>query len=225
MEQGVPSLEYLRENRILLYDRTGVYFLFKDKNLVYVGKTTKGIKRIFQHDDKEFDGYYFVDVPPDELSYTEKELILKYKPRYNLSIPGERIKRREVKETKLERIKLCPHNLGDRDDIDLTKYVLANMISNSRQLKELIALQWLEFTSLLASHGVMQNGEIYFRLDYDLMSEELPFLYSSNSKRFPAMVDNLKKRSLLKTFINKNTTYFFIPEEYRILDKKIRRAE
>lgn len=42
--------------------KRGVYFLFNHGECVYIGKTDKGIPRIFQHADKEFDSYKFIEL-------------------------------------------------------------------------------------------------------------------------------------------------------------------
>lgn len=49
----------------------GIYFLFKDNQLLYVGKTNAGILRVNSHNDKDFDSYSFLKL--DNL--TEKEIL------------------------------------------------------------------------------------------------------------------------------------------------------
>jgi len=63
-----------------------IYFLLKDDNLVYVGKSNNGILgRISSHiKDKDFDSAYYVASSSEELlDEYEKKYIVKYKPKYN----------------------------------------------------------------------------------------------------------------------------------------------
>lgn len=63
--------------------KSGVYFLINDNEVVYVGQTQNGLKRIMQHSDKEFNKYSFIELPPEELDYYEDLYIMKYQPKYN----------------------------------------------------------------------------------------------------------------------------------------------
>lgn len=71
------------------YQRPCIYMLMKkceyiiDDLVVYVGKSKRGIERIFEHKDKEYDYIKFIPCPKTKLDQREKELIEKYKPRYN----------------------------------------------------------------------------------------------------------------------------------------------
>ena len=60
-----------------------VYFLIKNKEVVYVGKTTQGIVRPLSHKDKDFDSFYMIKCDYEELGEKEMEMIFKYKPKYN----------------------------------------------------------------------------------------------------------------------------------------------
>lgn len=65
-----------------------VYFLLREGCVVYVGKTTQGLKRILAHaDDKVFDNIKLKKVPIDELDVTEAAYIAKYDPIYNQNMP------------------------------------------------------------------------------------------------------------------------------------------
>ena len=66
-----------------------IYFLLKDNNLVYVGKSNNGILgRISSHiKDKDFDSAYYVASSSEELlDEYEKKYIIKYKPKYNKNV-------------------------------------------------------------------------------------------------------------------------------------------
>ena len=63
--------------------QSGIYLLINDNEVVYVGKTENGLRRIMQHNDKIFNKYSFIEVPPEELDYYEDFYIIKYQPKYN----------------------------------------------------------------------------------------------------------------------------------------------
>lgn len=65
-----------------------VYFLLKDEEVVYVGKTTKGIVRPLSHNDKDFDSIKVLFVGEPDLDSVESHFIAKYRPKYNSKLPG-----------------------------------------------------------------------------------------------------------------------------------------
>jgi predicted GIY-YIG superfamily endonuclease len=61
---------------------SGVYFLFCDKEIVYIGESKNPNARIGCHvKDKVFDGYRIL--PTNRRKYWEKVLIKRYEPKYN----------------------------------------------------------------------------------------------------------------------------------------------
>ena len=60
-----------------------IYFLLKDDDVVYVGKTTKGLLRPFYHTDKDYDSVMIIYCDYNELDNIEDYYIKKYQPRYN----------------------------------------------------------------------------------------------------------------------------------------------
>lgn len=63
-----------------------IYFLLDDENeVLYVGQTTQGMSRIYQHKDKEFSKVYIILCEEEYLNEVELEYIEKYKPIYNSS--------------------------------------------------------------------------------------------------------------------------------------------
>lgn len=60
-----------------------IYFLIDGNEVVYVGQTRHGLRRPFQHFDKEFTKVKFFHCQPEELDYWEDCYIQKYKPIYN----------------------------------------------------------------------------------------------------------------------------------------------
>lgn len=60
-----------------------VYFLIDNGEVVYVGKTTVGLSRIYAHKDKKYDKVYIILCDPEDLDFTETKYIAKYLPKYN----------------------------------------------------------------------------------------------------------------------------------------------
>jgi len=68
----------------------GVYLLKDNDNVVYVGQTTMGLKRMLGHfEDKVFDTIVVKEIPEGiNLLIIEAEYIMKYLPKYNRKIEG-----------------------------------------------------------------------------------------------------------------------------------------
>jgi excinuclease UvrABC nuclease subunit len=68
-----------------------IYFLIKNKEIVYIGQTTKGIERIKTHTsnskNKDFDSFYYTCCKEKDLLKLESAYITKYTPKYNRMIP------------------------------------------------------------------------------------------------------------------------------------------
>lgn len=68
---------------------SGVYFLCKDGNVVYVGQSVNVAQRVGQHvGAKTFDSVFFIRVASSDLDYVEGELIRLLCPKYNFSVNG-----------------------------------------------------------------------------------------------------------------------------------------
>lgn len=71
------------------WQRPCIYMLIKETPyycedmVVYVGQSVRGIERIFEHKDKDFDYIKYIPCPKTKLNQREKELIEKYQPKYN----------------------------------------------------------------------------------------------------------------------------------------------
>ena len=66
----------------------GIYFLFYDDELVYIGQSENVHKRVPCHIvDKKFNNWNYIEYPEEDLDELEAEYILKYQPKYNQSIP------------------------------------------------------------------------------------------------------------------------------------------
>ena len=61
-----------------------IYFLIKQEEVVYVGQTTKGLLRVYQHHyNKDFDDIYIIECNSEDLDKYESYYIFKYEPIYN----------------------------------------------------------------------------------------------------------------------------------------------
>lgn len=67
-----------------------VYFLLEDDEVVYVGQTTNGMYRPFSHKDKKFNRVIAVPCEERNLNHMERNFIIKYSPKYNLSLPSRK---------------------------------------------------------------------------------------------------------------------------------------
>ena len=69
-----------------MYMSKGIYFLYKDSEIVYIGKSTSNISgRLTAHlQDKEFDKVIVYEIESDaDIALAEIYLILKHNPKYN----------------------------------------------------------------------------------------------------------------------------------------------
>jgi len=83
--------EILKRKQILL-KQCFVYFLVKNDEIVYVGQTTRGIARIYNHyGQKDFDFYSFIECKEEELNDLEASYIIKFNPIYNGTPPPNSI--------------------------------------------------------------------------------------------------------------------------------------
>ena len=71
--------------------QNAIYFLVNNDEVIYVGQTKNGLKRILQHGDKVFNKYSFIEKPIEELDYWEDYYIMKYQPKYNNSYNHNRL--------------------------------------------------------------------------------------------------------------------------------------
>ena len=62
---------------------TGVYFLIRQKVVVYVGRTKNLDQRLLGHTNKQYDDVRFFPCPESKLSYYENRWIARFKPEYN----------------------------------------------------------------------------------------------------------------------------------------------
>ena len=68
----------------------GVYFLFQDDEIVYVGQSVDIHARISVHmsdENKEFDSFSFIEFSDDNLDIHEGDYIMEYRPFLNSTMP------------------------------------------------------------------------------------------------------------------------------------------
>lgn len=70
----------------------GVYFLYNNDILCYIGKSKDIQARISVHKGKIFTHYSFIECNEDSLSQLEKEMILKYSPTLNKVYNNQNVK-------------------------------------------------------------------------------------------------------------------------------------
>lgn len=87
--KDVPSPLLLMKNLQLIpsvRDISGVYFLCKNKEIVYIGQSKSIFKRVPAHTEKEYDSAYFIPAPIDSLNNIEGALIRFFRPKLNNGI-------------------------------------------------------------------------------------------------------------------------------------------
>ena len=89
-----------------LENELGVYFLWDENEIVYIGQTSYSVEgRLAAHKaDKKFDGYTFIPIIESiDLDLLEAEYIFQFSPRYNRALPtNPRYKTRAIIQTELE---------------------------------------------------------------------------------------------------------------------------
>lgn len=102
LPENMTSVEEILESSAPITDPTplcGVYFLIKDTEIVYVGRSLNVTQRVIAHKsgDKDFDRYSYVTYEESELKEKESEYIAYLKPKYNIGNDGKfRTSKREI---------------------------------------------------------------------------------------------------------------------------------
>ena len=106
-------------NKINIKSVRGIYFLFDGPTLVYIGQSENIFKRVPIHlETKKFDSWNYIEFVEEDLNILEAEFILKYKPKYNKSIPKNN---RWVSQSLIKKI----HNIGK---VETNKMILNNEV-------------------------------------------------------------------------------------------------
>ena len=82
----IYDFDYLNKPCIYFLIQEDEYGNKKRRKVVYVGQSKRGIKRIFEHKEKNFNTFSFIICNENELDFLEKEYIKKYEPQYNKAI-------------------------------------------------------------------------------------------------------------------------------------------
>ena len=74
-------------NQIIALRQAGVYFLWKDRKVVYVGHSNNVLQRVMQHAEKkrDFNAWSVQSCAPEDMLRIERELIEKHKPALNVN--------------------------------------------------------------------------------------------------------------------------------------------
>ena len=115
--------EYLWDNlkrREEFESLCGIYFLLKNKEVVYVGQTTNFHQRIGAHKEKDYDSYCFVKVEQNKLDKAQIENIMLYKPIYNKQLNNEMISLESIKN-RLKKLKVESKKHNKRNIMNLIK--------------------------------------------------------------------------------------------------------
>lgn len=83
--------ELQKESQPVNFNLTsGIYFLFQDDELVYVGQAACRDIRLLTHISeglKKFNRFAWIPCEPENLEYLEAQYILKFLPKYNKTLP------------------------------------------------------------------------------------------------------------------------------------------
>lgn len=89
---NLVNLEELKRIRDELCVYCGIYFLFKDDDIVYIGQSVNIHQRVTTHKNnqqKDFDSYSYVLCDKEDLMMYETAYLIKFKPKYNISCRGK----------------------------------------------------------------------------------------------------------------------------------------
>lgn len=86
----------------------GIYFLLKDKEIVYVGQSIDIDRRIKDHsyNGKDFDSFEYIECDKSDLTRLETLYIVKFQPMLNKIIPLYGAKELYVNDMSMKNVKL-----------------------------------------------------------------------------------------------------------------------
>lgn len=145
---------------------TFIYFLLKNKKIVYVGQTTNGIERINQHlldYKKDFDDYKILKCEESELDELENKYIIKYNPKYNSYINPISAKHTYIERKLKEKIGFNPYSVNFIKEIIHKSYFKKEIFKNDEVILKKEADLIIEF--LIKKHNSFYNEmNDYFEL-------------------------------------------------------------
>ncbi len=86
-EQSKRVLIIKGSKKLSQYNICGIYFLIKNKIIVYIGKAIDIPSRVRRHimeNQKDFDEVRYIELEESELAHKEKYYIFLYRPEYNI---------------------------------------------------------------------------------------------------------------------------------------------
>jgi hypothetical protein len=105
---------------------TFIYFLLKNKKIVYVGQTTNGLNRIKEHlldCNKEFDDFKIIKCNESELKELENNYIIKFNPEYNKNLNSFNVKSQYVIRKLNEKLNFNPYSVkGIKEIIHISPF-------------------------------------------------------------------------------------------------------
>ena len=96
--------QYQQEIKIFSFNPiSGIYFLFRDNKLRYIGKANDIYTRVFTHRrcNRSFDTIYYIHVEKTDLLRVERKLIKHFKPPLNKADNPDRLKPARIQKSKL----------------------------------------------------------------------------------------------------------------------------
>lgn len=101
----IPHLEHSEQLYPAPIDNCGIYFLWKNKSIVYVGQSTAIASRVGQHaQSKDFDFYSFVPCCREALDFLESYHIHRIKPVLNGPFNKKGYQRAPMDPSEVDRI-------------------------------------------------------------------------------------------------------------------------
>lgn len=137
------ELDYIikhKKTKVDLKNEHHIYFLIKDDEVVYVGKSTGYKSRIKSHlQTKDFDSYFSLKVHDYEFDYLELYYIDKFQPFYNGNLPYTE------RYMSISKIK----SMYDFKTWDLKRFIKNNNINPKFKLGDQYSYDIVDFESFL----------------------------------------------------------------------------
>lgn len=142
---GLTDLEAMRVSTPC---HRGIYFLWKDSRIIYIGQSVNMASRIFAHLHMQYDSHTLVQYPTENLNDLEAEYIIRHKPINNKGLPENKLWKsaalikREAGFTSVTQIKKFARLTGVRVE----------------QLSGILYYSIPDLTSALAAHAKTSNA-------------------------------------------------------------------
>lgn len=143
---------------------TFVYFLLKNKKIVYVGQTTNGLNRIKQHlldCNKDFDDFKILKCDESELEELESNYIIKYNPIYNKHLNSFKVKFNYIERKLKQEIGFNPYSIKFLKEIIHFSPVKKELFKNEEIILKSDADKIVEFL-VFRHENLINEIEDYF---------------------------------------------------------------